>query len=182
MAGHSKWAQIKHKKTVSDAKKGRLFSKLAKEIMVATRIGGSSPETNVRLRSAIERARSLGMPKENIERAIERKEKAAEAGLLEEFLYEAMYGLVQILIEGITDNKNRTLNEVRQILARRGAKFVPQNSLLWNFEKVWTDGNKEYRPKTSLEITPEEQERILPLLDELTEHDDVQEVYTNTSL
>lgn len=179
MAGHSKWAQIKHKKGASDAKKGKLFSKLVREISVAARVGGDSPDANFRLRTAIERARSLGMPKENIERAIERSQGTSEGGSLEEFLYEAAYGKMQILIEGITDNKNRTLNEARMILARHGAKLVPQNSFLWNFEKTWTEGGKEYRPKTYTEISDEEREKIELLLDELGEHDDVQEVYTN---
>lgn len=179
MAGHSKWTQIKHKKGVSDAKKGKLFSKLVREISVSARAGGDSPDANPRLRAAIERARSCGMPKENIERAIERLRGTSEEGSLEEFLYEAACGKIQILIEGITDNKNRTINEMRKILLRRGAKLVPQNSFLWNFEKTRTEEGKEYRPKTYTEVSDEEREKIEPLLDELVEHDDVQEVYTN---
>ena len=179
MAGHSKWAQIKHKKSVSDAKKGQLFSKLTREITIAARIGGGSPDANPRLRAAVLRARALGMPKDNIDRAIERSTGATEGTQLEEFLYEAAYGKMQILIEGITDNKNRTIGEVRQILSRYGAKLVPQNSFLWNFEKVWTDEGGDYRPKTFFEAIDEEKKKITLLLDELVEHDDVQEVYTN---
>lgn len=141
--------------------------------MVAVRIGGSSPGTNTRLRAAMERAREQGLPKDNIERAIEKASGGGEAGELQEFLYEAIGpGGVYLLIEGITDNKNRTFAEIKQILYRHGARIVPQNSLLWNFEK-------DYRPKSSVEITSEEKEKIFPLRDELADHRDVQEVYTN---
>lgn len=179
MAGHSKWAQIKHKKGASDAKKGQLFSKSVREMSVAARMGGDSPDANPRLRTAIERARSLGVPKENIERAVERSRGTLEGESLEEFLYEAAHGKAQILIEGITNNKNRTINEIRMILMRHGAKIVPQNSFLWNFVKTWTEKGKEYRPKTSIEVSDEEREKIELLLDELGEHDDVQGAYTN---
>lgn len=180
MAGHSKWKQIKHKKAITDAKKGQLFSKMVREIMVAARIGGPSPDTNTRLRAAMERARERGLPKDNIERAIERASGEGEAGKLQEFLYEAIGpGGVYLLIEGITDNKNRTFAEIKRILAKHGARIVPPNSLLWNFEKEWTNEGKDYRAKTPLEISAEEREKLVPLLDELVEHEDVQEVYTN---
>ncbi len=193
MAGHSRWIQIRHKKAITDAKKGQLFSKMVREIMVAVRMGGSSHGANTRLRAAMERAREQGLPKDNIERAIERASGEGEAGKLQEFLYEAIgsvprqsetagmaarpqsglaRGRVMILIEGITDNKNRTFAEIKQILAKHGAKLVAPNSLLWNFEK-------DYRPKSSVEITSEEKEKIFPLMDELADHQDVQKVYTN---
>lgn len=179
MSGHSKWHQIRHKKTVTDAKKGQLFSKLVREITIAARTGGASPEANPRLRAAIERGREAGLPKDNMERALSRAAGGGEGENLEEFLYEAAKGAVQILIEGITDNKNRTLGEVKQIISKYGARLVPPGSLLWNFEKVWTKEGRGYLPKTSLEVSAEERERIMPLLDELVEQDDVQEVYTN---
>lgn len=179
MSGHSKWSQIKHKKGTADAKKGQLFSKLVREITIAARTGGTSPEANPRLRAAIERARVAGLPKDNIERALSRASGGGEGEALEEFLYEAAKSTVQILIEGITDNKNRTLNEIKQILSRHGAKLVPPGSFLWNFEKIWTEEGRDYRPKNFLEVSAEERGKIVPLLDELVEQDDVQEVYTN---
>lgn len=179
MSGHSKWAQIKHKKAISDAKKGQLFSKLVKEIMVAARGGGAKPEANPRLQTAIDRGRAAGLPKDNIERAIMRASGGEEGKELQEFLYEALKSGVQILIEGITDNRNRTLNEVKRLLSRHDAKLVSPGSLLWNFEKVWTEEGLDYHPKTSIELTADEREKIEPLLDALVEHNDVQEVYTN---
>lgn len=137
MSGHSKWKQIKHKKAATDAKKSQLFSKLVREIMVAARSGGVDPSVNTRLRAAIERSKSEGLPKDNMERAIERAGGPGDAAKLQEFLYEAIApGGVYILAEGITDNNNRTLSEVKQILAKYGAKLVPPNSILWNFEKI----------------------------------------------
>lgn len=179
MAGHSRWAQVKHKKAITDAKKGQLFSKIIREITVAAKTGGPNPETNPRLRSALDRAREIGLPKENAERAISRAGGSAGGTDLFEFLFEATAGGVQILIEGITDNKNRTLAEIKKILTEHGAKFVPSGSLLWNFEKIWTPQGKDYLPKTSVKISTSDRERLVSLLDKLTEHADVQEVYTN---
>lgn len=137
MSGHSKWTQIKHKKAITDAKKGKLFSKVSREITVAAKSGGINPETNSRLRAAVERARSLEMPKDNIERAIQKTGGSGEETSLHEFIYEALGpGGAQIVIEGITDNKNRTLSEIKQILLARGAKLADQGSVLWNFEKA----------------------------------------------
>jgi YebC/PmpR family DNA-binding regulatory protein len=180
MSGHSKWATIKRKKGAADAKRGQLFSKLVREIMLAVRTGGPGPETNTRLKSALERSREQGLPKDNIERAIAKAAGGIDTAKLQEFLYEAIgSGGVYLLIEGITDNNNRTLAEVRPILAKHHAKLVPPNSLLWNFEKVWTPEGKDYRPQNPLELNPAEKEKIIPLLDELVDHPDVQEVYTN---
>lgn len=180
MSGHSRWAQVKHKKAITDAKRGQLFSKAVREIMVAVKEGGPNTDSNQRLRSALERAREAGLPKDNIERAIERATGRGEAGVLQEFLYEAIgpHG-AYILIDGITDNKNRALAEIKTILAKFGAKPVPAGSLLWGFEKMWTAEGKDYRPQTPFELPPEDREKLTPLLDELVELDDVQEVYTN---
>ncbi len=180
MSGHSKWSQIRHKKAITDAKKGQLFSKLVREIMVAARSGGADPNSNSRLRTAMERAKENGLPKENIERAITRASGAGEGQNLQEFLYESIGpGGVYILIEGITDNNNRTLAEIRQIITAHHAKLVPSNSLLWNFEKEWTKEGKDYKPKTTAETTIEEKEKVVSLLDELVDHPDIQEVYSN---
>lgn len=137
MSGHSKWAQIKHKKAITDAKRGRLFSKIMREILVAARSGGPNPDMNPRLRAAIERARSLGLPKDNIERGVERASGSESAEVMEEFLYEAVGpSNASILIEGITDNRNRSFNEIRRMLQDYHAKIAEPRSLSWNFEKM----------------------------------------------
>ena len=136
MSGHSHWAQIKHKKVLSDAKKGNLFSKTVRLIMVAAKEKGRDPAMNPKLRMAIEKARAVGMPKENVERAIERGQSGTEAGALEEVLYEAYGpGGAAILIEGLTDNKNRTTNEIKHTLSERGGKLAGAGSVEWMFEK-----------------------------------------------
>ncbi|MDT7883492.1 MAG: YebC/PmpR family DNA-binding transcriptional regulator [Thermoflexus sp.] len=137
MAGHSKWANIKHRKAAMDAKRGQLFSRLTRELIVAAREGGPDPETNLRLRLAIERARAANMPKENIERAIRRGaglEKGAEQ--FEELLYEG-YGPhgVAILVRVLTDNRNRTVAELRRIFSRHGGSLAESGAVMWNFEK-----------------------------------------------
>lgn len=139
MSGHSKWAQIKHKKAITDAKKGKLFSKALREIAVAAKIGGASYDTNQRLKAGIERARSYGVPKDNIEKAILRASGGNSDVILSEFLYEATLprGLA-LLIEGITDNKNRALAEIKHILFECGGRLAEPGSVLWNFEKVGT--------------------------------------------
>lgn len=137
MSGHSKWSQIKHKKGAADAKRGQTFSKLVKEITIAAREAGANPDANPRLRSAMERARSEGLPKENMERAIARAAGRGEGAELFEFLYEAVAPAgVALLIEGITDSKNRTLNEIKHLLSEHNARIAKPGSVLWNFEKI----------------------------------------------
>lgn len=139
MAGHSKWAQIKHKKGITDAKRGKLFSKLVKEVTVAAQSGIPDPAHNVRLRSAIERARGLGLPKDNIDRAVVRAQGATETAQLHEFLYEiTLPGGIQLIVEGITDNKNRALAEIKHLVLEYGGRMAEPGSLLWNFERVGT--------------------------------------------
>lgn len=181
MSGHSRWSQVKHKKAITDAKKAQLFSKLVQEIMVAARIGGPDPSTNSRLHAALEKARAADLPKDNMERALARASgNNNKEQLLQEFLYEVVGPKgVYILIEGITDNSNRTLAQIKQILFKYGAKVVPPGSLLWGFEKMWTEKGKNYKPHTAQNVPPEEQERLKSLLDAITNQDDVQEVYTN---
>ncbi len=155
MSGHSKWSQIRHKKEATDAKRGQLFSKLIREITVAAREGGPNPASNTRLRAAIERARGAGLPKDHVGRAVERASGKGEAGELTEFLYEAAApGGIAILIEGITDSKNRSLAEIKHILTLHGARLAEAGSLSWNFEKV---GVLEFR-KDATPKTPEEAE------------------------
>lgn len=137
MSGHSKWAQIKHKKAITDAKRGRLFSKISREITVAAKLGGNGPDAGSRLRAAIERAHAVGLSKEAIERAVQKADKSAGGENPQEYIYEALGpGGVSMLIEVVTDNKNRSLSEIKLVLSGKGAKLTDPGSLLWNFEKT----------------------------------------------
>jgi len=134
MAGHSRWAQIKHKKTLTDQKRGQIFSKLVKLITVAAR-EGTDPDANPKLKAAIEKAKSFNLPNENIERAIKRVGEK-DKGQLETLIIEAIGpSNISILIEAITDNKNRTISEIKNILTKNGAKMAHENSLLWQFNQ-----------------------------------------------
>ncbi len=136
MAGHSRWAQIKHKKTASDQKKGELFSKFARLVTLAARTGGANPEENVRLRDAILKARQAGMGQETIERAIGRASAPAAGRELAAASYEAYGpGGIAILIETITDNTNRTHQELRELLGRFGGKLAEPGAVRWLFER-----------------------------------------------
>lgn len=135
MSGHSKWATIKHKKAATDAKRGSLFTKLIKEITVAARSGGK-PETNPRLRVAIERAKEASMPSDNIERAIKKGTGELEGVSYEDITLEGYApGGVAIYVEGVSDNKNRTTSEVRTIFTKRGGNMAGAGSVSWMFEK-----------------------------------------------
>src|SRR5260370_1241872 len=124
MSGHSHWATIKHKKGAIDAKRGKLFSKLSRAIIIAARHGGGDPETNLKLRYAIDKARQVSMPKDNIERAVKRGTGDLEGLTFEEVTYEG-YGPhgVAILVEVLTDNRNRTAGEIRKIFERSGGQM-----------------------------------------------------------
>lgn len=136
MSGHSKWSQIKYKKSITDIKKGKIFSKLSREISVAAREKGGDPETNPKLRLVIEKAKEFNIPKENIERAIKRGAGELEGTTLEEVIYEAYGpGGIAIMIEGITDNKNRTLSEIKNILSIHNGKLAGGGSVSYLFEK-----------------------------------------------
>lgn len=134
MSGHSKWATTKHHKALVDAKKANAFGKLSKNIMIAAR-GGADPEMNFSLRLAIEKAKFASMPKDKIEHAIARGSGAIGGATLEPVLYEAFGSNgVPLLIEGVTDNKNRTTGDVKAILSKNGGSFGAQNSVKWMFE------------------------------------------------
>lgn len=238
MSGHSKWSQIKHKKAITDAKKGKIFSKLVREIMIAAKTGGGSSDSNVRLRSAIERAKAEGVAKDNIERAVTKGSGEGVGQELKEFLYEATGpGGVAILIEGITNSTNRSIAEIKHLLSKNHGRIGEPGSLVWNFQKIgilevhadqnaaskddielafiecgardfsymdneWiveTDftareqvrrqleekgiiiksSGHDYKPWTMLTFDNETISAIEALLEFLTDHDDVQEVYTN---
>jgi YebC/PmpR family DNA-binding regulatory protein len=137
MSGHSKWSSIKHKKGAADAKRGKLFSKLSRALIVAAREGGGDPGGNLALQNAIEKARSYSMPKENIERAIAKGTGAgADAAAFESIVYEG-YGPsgVAILVEALTDNRNRTASEVRHIFAKNDGNLGTSGAVAWLFER-----------------------------------------------
>ncbi|MBP9560507.1 MAG: YebC/PmpR family DNA-binding transcriptional regulator [Syntrophorhabdaceae bacterium] len=136
MSGHSKWSSIKHKKGAADAKRGKIFTKLIKEITTAARLGGSNPESNARLRLAIAQAKAENMPKDNIERAIKKGVGAIEGESYEEYTYEGYGpGGVAILIEVLTDNKKRTTAEIRHILSRMNGNMGEAGCVSWIFNK-----------------------------------------------
>ncbi len=137
MSGHNKWSSIKHKKQKVDAARGKIFSRLVKEISVAAREGGGDVETNARLRVGVETAKSHNMPSDNIERAIKRGTGALEGITYEEMTYEAYGpGGVAIIIEVLTDNKNRTAAEIRHILSKHGGHLGSRNSVAYMFSRV----------------------------------------------
>ena len=135
MSGHSKWASIKRQKGVADARRGQLFTKFTREIIVATRQGGSNPESNFRLRLVIQKARDSNMPLENIERAIKRGSGEQEAASLNELTLEG-YGPngVAVLVEALTDNRNRAIAEVRNMFSKHGGSLAESGSVAWLFE------------------------------------------------
>ncbi|MCS6851894.1 MAG: YebC/PmpR family DNA-binding transcriptional regulator, partial [Gemmataceae bacterium] len=136
MSGHSHWATIKHKKGAIDAKRGKLWSKLSRAIIIAARHGGGDPVTNLKLRYAIDKAREVSMPKENIERAIKRGLGEVEGQQIEEITYEGYGpGGIAILVEVMTDNRNRTAGEIRKIFDRAGGKLGSAGNVAFLFER-----------------------------------------------
>jgi YebC/PmpR family DNA-binding regulatory protein len=135
MSGHSKWAQIKRQKGVADAQRGQLFTKLSKELIIAAKQGGPDPGANFRLHLAVQKAKENNMPADNIERAIKRATGGADATTIEEVLYEGFGpGGTALLVEAATDNRNRTVAEVRNVLQRSGGNLGENGSVSWNFE------------------------------------------------
>ncbi len=238
MAGHSKWSNIKRKKAKTDAVRSRLFTRLGREIMVAVREGGSDPETNFRLNMVIDKARNANMPNDNIIRAIQRGSGTLEGSNLEEVVYEGYGpGGVAVMLELLTDNRNRTASEIRHIFSRHGGNLGEGGCVAWMFsqkgsllidrsgleksidevmmdaldagaEDVQEDGEmieiltepadfadveealakKGYQfdeaqiariPQNTVKLDRDDAELTLKLMDELEEHDDVQDVYSN---
>ncbi|HUG48678.1 MAG TPA: YebC/PmpR family DNA-binding transcriptional regulator [Candidatus Limnocylindria bacterium] len=135
MSGHSKWSQIKRQKGANDAKRGAMFTKVAREISIAAREGGGDPDANYRLRLAIEKARGVNMPADNIKRAIERAAGGSAAEQYEEIIYEGYGpGGVAILVEAATDNRNRTVADVRSLFTRAGGQLAGSGAVAWQFE------------------------------------------------
>jgi YebC/PmpR family DNA-binding regulatory protein len=236
MSGHSKWSSIKHKKGAADAKRGKLFTKLARAITVAARDGGGDPDGNPALATAVQKARDASMPKDNIQRAIDRGTGAgSDSAAIERVIYEG-YGPagVAILVEALTDNRNRASAEIRFAFSKHGGSLGEPGSVAWIFEKkgaIVVDGSRygeddvivaidagaedvredggqlrvlcdphdlsavrealegagvevesagiATEPKSTVEVKGHDAERLLKLLDDLDEQDDVDEVFAN---
>jgi YebC/PmpR family DNA-binding regulatory protein len=136
MSGHSKWHSIKHKKGAIDAKRGRMFTKVIKEITIAARIGGGDPDGNPRLRKAVADAKELNMPADNIKRAIQKGTGELEGGQLDELQYEGYGpGGVAMIVDVVTDNRNRTVSEIRHVFSKNGGNMGESGSVSWMFHK-----------------------------------------------
>src|SRR5919197_92616 len=206
MAGHSKWAGIKHKKAIVDARRGKLFTKLARGITVAAKEGGGDPEGNPALALAIQRARDASMPKDNIERAIAKGTgEGADAEALEAVLYEGYGpGGVALLVDALTDNRNRTGSEIRHLFSKHGGNLGEPGSVAYLFDKrglLVVDATKHseddllpaieagaldveeqqvaWLPKTRVPVDEATAPKLLRLVDALEENDDVDEVHAN---
>jgi len=153
MSGHSHFHNIKLKKGAEDAKKSKLFSKLSKEISITAREGGPDIAFNPKLRSIVDKARGLNMPNDSIEKAIKRGSGEIEGATLEEFLIEA-YGPdnMAVLIEGITDNKNRSINEIKLLVSQKGGKIVNEGAIKWMFERRGVIGITDIQSKEEAEL------------------------------
>jgi len=177
MAGHSKWANIKHKKEKEDARRGKLFTKLSRQISVAAREGGPDPAANARLRLAIEKARAVNMPMENIERAIKRGTGELEGANYEELIYEGYGpGGVAIMLEIMTDNRNRTASEVRHLFSRYGGNLGETGCVAWMFERrgLITIDRRSVQDEDALLLAAAEAGA-----DDVKSNDDQFEVYTD---
>jgi YebC/PmpR family DNA-binding regulatory protein len=236
MSGHSKWASIKHKKTATDAKRGKIFTKIIKELSIAARIDGGDPETNARLRKSIADAKAANMPADNIKRAIMKGTGQLEGVNYEELTYEGYGpGGVAIFIETLTDNKNRTVSEIRHLFSKNNGNIGESGCVSWmfsrkgyfviekdkaaedelleiileagaedmkedgsnyeiftppdNYEAVvnaLTENNVEiaaqnlgYIPQNYVKVEGKQAQQVLRLMEELEDHDDVQNVWSN---
>lgn len=236
MSGHSKWHSIKHKKAAQDAKKGKIFTKITREISVAARMGGGDPDTNPRLRKAIEEAKAVNMPNENIKKAVLKGTGQLEGVSYEEATYEGYGpGGVAIYVEVLTDNKNRTISELRHIFSRNNGNIGESGCVSWMFDRkgyivvenseaseeellnialdagaedLREDGsnyeiftspenyesvvkslkenkvniaasNLGYAPQNYVKLSGKQAQQLLKLIDELEDHDDVKNVWSN---
>jgi YebC/PmpR family DNA-binding regulatory protein len=176
MAGHSHWAGIKHKKEAEDKKRSKIFSKMLAAITAAAK-SDPNPEFNPRLRSLIEKAKDAKVPQENIEKAIKRAKESGNA--YEELILEAYGpGSAAILMEAATDNKNRTISEIKSILNELGAKWAESGSVRWAFEEK----DNKWEAKFKIDLNEEDKNKLEKLLSELKEQDDILEIYTNANL
>ena len=174
MSGHNKFSKIKHKKGAEDAKKSKLYSVMVKQITSESR-KAKGDKNSTGLRAVIEKARSVNMPSENIERAVA-KGAGISAGSMEEILCEAYGpGGVALIIEGITDSKNRTINEIKFILSENNASLGSQGSVVWAFKK----NEDSWVPTVTIPLLTEDLEKLGALIEDLEAQEDVEGVYTN---
>jgi YebC/PmpR family DNA-binding regulatory protein len=179
MAGHSHWKQIKEHKGAADVKKGALFSKLLKAISAAAK-NGIDPDFNPRLRAAILKAREANVPQENIERAIK---KAKDSDALTEIMMEAYGpGGTAIIMKGVTDNTNRTTQEIKSILRDFEGKLAEPGSVKWAFDFVQNETGSHWQAKFKQQLTEDDKNKLRALIETLEEQDDIEKVYTNTDL
>lgn len=183
MSGHNKWSQIKHKKGITDAKKSKIFSKLVRYISTEAKLANGDLNSPG-LRAAIEKAKKVNMPSENIERAI--KKASEPSSQMESITYEAYGpGGVGIIIETLTDNRNRTAQEIKHILTKNNFALGGIGSVAWSFTKPARNashsdvGGEKWEPINTISISDTDLELLDKLVEELEENDDVQEVYTN---
>jgi YebC/PmpR family DNA-binding regulatory protein len=155
MSGHNKWANIKHRKQAQDAKKSKIFTKIIRELMVAAREGGTDPETNNSLRVAMDKAKDANMPKDTMEKAIKKGAGELEGQSFVEVMYEAYApGGIALLIRTLTDNKNRTAQEIRHLLSKHGGNLAESGSVAWMFERkgILTVPKKEISDMEEFEL------------------------------
>ena len=184
MSGHSHWHSIKYMKTAADAKKGKIFSKISRQISIAAKEKGGDPNANPSLRTAVEKAKEYNMPKDSIERAIQKGTGQLPGEKLESIVLEA-YGLagIAIIIEGITDNRNRTIGEIRQILSQNNGKLVGGGGVQWLFErKIKGPGVLGWKAKQEIEVAKKDKEDCQKLFEALDENEAVQEIYSNIKI
>ncbi len=166
MSGHSKWSSIKHQKGVADARRGKLFTKLTREIILAVREGGNSPDTNYHLRLAIQKAKDNNMPSDNVERAIKRGDGTLEGAAITEFVLEGYGpGGAAILVEVLSDNRNRSVQEVRSTFSRAGGSLGESGSVTWLFDPkglIIVDTNNNNADELSLQAIDFGAEDVLP--------------------
>lgn len=177
MSGHSKWSSIKHKKAALDSKRGKVFSKIVREISVAARFGGGDPTANPRLRTIIYKAKSVNMPADNIDKAIKKGTGELPGVIYEEIIYEGYGpGGVAIMVSCLTDNKNRTAAEIRNIFSKKNGHMAGQGSVAWNFTK---------KGLITVEKGAAEEEELLSLVidagaeDFKSEENDIFEIFTD---
>lgn len=175
MSGHNKWSQIKHRKAASDATKSKVWGKLARRITVESRLAKGDTNSPA-LRTYIEKARKENMPKENIDRAVA-KGIGTDAGTMESVTYESYGpGGAAIIIDALTDNRNRTAQDVKHILTKNGLALAAQGSAAWAFTHQ-PDGTWE--AQTTVPLSDADNEALMKIMEDLDSHDDVEEVYTN---
>jgi YebC/PmpR family DNA-binding regulatory protein len=192
MSGHSKWSSIKHKKGAADVKRGKIFTKLIKEITVASRMGGGDPDSNPRLRHAVNQAKTQNMPKDNLERAIKKGTGELEGVSYEEIIYEG-YGPVgvAVLVECLTDNKNRSIADIRYIFSKAGGNVGTDGCVAWMFDKkgLITVSKEDADEDTLMEVALEagaedikEEDDTFDIITEPEDFDAVKDAVDNASI